>query len=313
VKAVVTGANGFIGQHLCRHLRAAGWDVRGLTRTAVAGMCDVGDLLRLPSAALQEQLHGADIVFHLAGRAHRSDRGRDQRLSEAYRRDNVTLSERLYAAALAGGVDRFVHISTIKVLGDVSSVPLAIDAPYAAHALQDVYSRSKQQAEQSLQAMAVPDTALTIVRPPLVYGPGVRGNFARLVSLVQRGWLLPLGCADAVRSLVYVANLCELLSRLGSDTTPVRIVHVRDDQDLSVVDLVGLIGVALGKPARCIEVPRPIMRAALSLTGNRTTYSSLFESLCVDDADARKTFSWTPEGDLGLAIAATVAGTIEAC
>ena len=313
MKAVVTGANGFIGQHLCRHLSAAGWDVRGLTRTAAAGMREIGDLLRLPGAALQEQLHGADIVFHLAGRAHRSDRGRDRRLAEAYRRDNVTLAERMYGAALAGGVARFVHLSTIKVLGDVSSVPLTPDAPYAPHGSKDVYSQSKQKAEQGLQAMAVPATALTIVRPPLVYGPGVRGNFARLVSLVQRGWPIPLGCADADRSLVYVLNLCELLSRLGSDSAPVRIVHVRDDRDLSVVDLVGLIGVALGKPARCIAVPRPIMRAALTLTGNATTYSSLFESLLVDDADTRRTFSWNPEGDLAQAIGATVAGTLEAC
>ena len=310
MKAVVTGADGFIGRHLCRHLGAAGWDVCGLTRTAVTGMRELGDLLRLPSATLQEQLHGADIVFHLAGRAHRADRGRDQRLAEVYRRDNVTLTERLYAAASAGGVERFVHISTIKVLGDVSSVPLNTDSPYAP---ADVYGQSKQEAEQSLQALAVPATALTIVRPPLVYGPGVRGNFARLISLVQRGWRLPLGCADANRSLVSVQNLCELLSRLGGDSAPLRIVHVRDDQDLSVVDLVGLIGVALGKPARCVAVPRPIMRAVLTLTGNATTYSRLFEALCVNDADTRRTFAWSPETDVAGAIGATVAASIEAC
>jgi nucleoside-diphosphate-sugar epimerase len=273
-------------------------------------MREMGDLLRLPAATLQQQLHGADIVFHLAGRAHRADRGRDQRLAEAYRRDNVTLAERLYSAALAGGVDRFVHISTIKVLGDVSSVPLTTDAPYAP---ADVYGRSKQEAEQCLRAMAVPATALTIVRPPLVYGPGVRGNFARLISLVQRGWPLPLGCADANRSLVYMRNLCELLSQLGSDSAPLRIVHVRDDDDLSVVSLVSLIGVALGQPARCVAVPRSIMRAALTLTGNATTYSSLFEALCVDDTETRKTFAWSPEGDVAQAIGATVAGSIEAC
>lgn len=304
MKAVVTGANGFIGRHLCRHLSAVGWEVRGLTRRAVAGLHETGDLLRLPGAALQEQLHGADTVFHLAGRAHRSDGGRDQRLAEAYRRDNVVLAERLYGAALAGGVARFVHISTIKVLGDVSSVPLTIDAPYAP---TDVYSRSKQEAERSLRAMADPATALTIVRPPLVYGPGVRGNFARLISLVQRGWPLPFGRAEATRSLVYVQNVCELLSRLVNDSAPIRVVHVRDEIDLSVLDLVGLIGVALGRAPRCVAVPRSIMRAALTLSGHATAYSSLFESLCVDDADARKTFDWAPERDVARAIAATIA------
>jgi len=310
VKAVVTGADGFIGRHLCRHLSAIGWDVRGLTRTAVAGMCEVGDLLRLPAAALQQRLQGAQIVFHLAGRAHRSDRGRDQRLAEAYRRDNVILAERLYAAALAGDVERFVQISTIKVLGDVSSVPLTTEAPYAP---VDVYSHSKQEAELCLQAMALPGTALTIVRPPLVYGPGVRGNFARLISLVQRGLPLPLGCADANRSLVYVQNLCELLSRMGNDSAPLRIVHVRDDHDLSVVQLVGLIGVAVGKPARCVAIPRSIMRAALTLTGNAATYSSLFEAFCVNDAETRETFGWAPEVDVARAVGATVAGNAEAC
>jgi UDP-glucose 4-epimerase len=273
-------------------------------------MCEVGDLLRLPARTLQQQLHGARIVFHLAGRAHRSDRGRDQRLSEVYRRDNVILAERLYAAALAGGVERFVQISTIKVLGDVSSVPLTIDAPYAP---ADVYSRSKQEAEQSLQAMAVAATALTIVRPPLVYGPGVRGNFERLIALVRRGWLLPLGCADADRSLVYVQNLCELLSRIGDDSAPLRIVHVRDRDDLSVARLVGLIGSALGKPARCVSVPRSIMRALLTLTGSAAIYSSLFDALCVDDAETRRTFAWSPAVDVAQAIGATVAGNTGAC
>ncbi len=310
MKVVVTGADGFIGRHLCRHLSCAGWDVHGLTRTAATGMCEVGDLLRLPGTALQQQLQGARIVYHLAGRAHRSDRGRDQRLAEAYRRDNVILAERLYAAALAVGVERFVQLSTIKVLGDVSSVPLTTDAPYAP---ADVYSRSKQEAEQCLQAMAVPATALTIVRPPLVYGPGVGGNFARLIALVQRGWPLPLGCADANRSLVYVQNLCELLSRMGDDSAPLRIAHVRDRDDLSVARLVGLIGVALGKPARCVPVPRSIMRALLTLTGNGAVYSSLFDALCVDDSETRRTFAWTPARDVAQAIEATVAGHAEAC
>jgi hypothetical protein len=100
---------------------------------------------------------------------------------------------------------------------------------------------------------------------------------------------------------------------MGDDSAPLRIAHVRDRDDLSVARLVGLIGVALGKPARCVPVPRSIMRALLTLTGNAAVYSSLFDALCVDDSETRRTFAWTPARDVAQAIEATVAGHAEAC
>lgn len=302
MKAVVTGATGFVGRHLVSHLRGAGWQVVAVARSPQEGHCAVGDLATASSATLERCLEGADVVFHLAGRAHRTDRGRDPSLAQRYRRDNVQAAQRVYAAACAAGIGRFVFLSTIKVLGDTAENPLKTTAVYAP---PDIYSVSKCEAETALQEACAGGAPLTIVRPPLVYGPGVGGNFARLLRLVKRGWPIPLGAATAPRSLIYVANLCDLLARLSDDHEAFRVVHARD-VDLGVSALVQGMTSALNARTRCVAIPGWIVRLFLSIVRQTGAYQSLFEPLLVDDSETRRDFQWTPPIGFQDALAATV-------
>ena len=294
--ALVTGASGFIGTALCERLTAHGWRVRAVSRGAVGDfdrnviLCD--DLAAVNPARLDDWLDGVDVVFHLAGRAHRDDRGPELERYQLHRRDNVATTQLLFAAAQRNSVARFIYLSSIKVLGDVSEVPLSPgDDPDP----KDVYAQSKLEAERHLEdARRANGTHVTIVRPPLVYGPGVKGNFAALLGAVARGWPLPLGRADAPRSLVARANLIELLLLAARDTAAWRVLHVRDDADSSVRELVTQMARAFGHSPRLVPVPRGVMRLVSRAGGREALYQRLFEPLVVSDETTRTDLNWLP-------------------
>ncbi len=169
----------------------------------------------------------------------------------------------LFAAAQRNGVERFIYLSSIKVLGDVSEVPLEPRTMIPIR--KDVYAQTKLEAERYLEDARRPtDTRVTVVRPPLVYGPGVKGNFAALVAAVARGWPLPLGRADAPRSFIARSNLVDLLTIAARDTADWRILHARDDGDCTVRELVTQMARSFGHAPRLVPVPRGLMRLATS-------------------------------------------------
>ncbi len=303
-RALVTGAGGFIGSALCGELVRLGWQVRAVGRgeptSADRSVIFCEDLAVVPSEHLDDWLDGVEVVFHLAGRAHRDDKGPELERYERYRHDNVVTTRSLFAAAQRNFVDRFVFVSSIKVLGDVSDEPLRpADDPDP----QDVYAQSKLEAERCLEdARHRGRTRVTIVRPPLVYGPGVKGNFASLLATVARGWPLPLGRADAPRSLLARANLVDLLIAATRDSAEWRVLHARDDGNGSVRELVATIAGAFGKGPRLLSVPRVLMRAAAAMTGRKALYERLFEPLVVDDDETRQALHWTPPQSRGCAI-----------
>ena len=281
--AVVTGAGGFVGRRLCTTLEAEGWRVVALTRQQ-------GDLAECDPSMLLEACRGADIVYHLAGRAHRPDGGRDEAARHAYRRDNVSAALRVHDAARRAGAATFVYMSSIKALADVSARPLAPDDEPCP---QDVYAESKLEAERSLAARSQ-ELPVVIVRPPLVYGPGVRGNMASLIEWVDRGLPLPLGAAHAERSLVALDNLTALLGRIAECRPSTCVLHVRDDEDLTARRLVERIAASLGRNARLLPVPASAMKLASTVLGRRATYARLFEPLRVDDTATRRLLDWSP-------------------
>ena len=284
--ALVTGANGFIGRRLCTTLVARGWRVVAITRDVVAG----GDLAACEATTLAKMCEGVDVVFHLAGRAHRADGGRDEAMRDAYRRDNVAAALRMHEAARRAGATTFVYTSSIKVLADVSARPLsADDVPHP----QDTYAESKLEAERALVAQGN-DLPVVIVRPPLVYGPGVRGNMTSLLDWIERGLPLPLGRALAERSLVALDNLTALLARIGERRPRACVLHVRDAEDLSVRGLVEALARALDRPVRLVPVPAPVMKLGATVLRHRATYARLFEPLRVDDAATRTLLDWSP-------------------
>ena len=294
--ALVTGASGFIGGALCERLSALGWQVRAVGRGAATTRdrsliyCD--DLAAVSPERLDDWLDGVDVVYHVAGRAHRDDRGSELARYERHRRDNVATTRSLFAAAQRNSADRFIFVSSIKVLGDVSAVPLRPDHDPDP---KDVYAQTKLEAERCLEdSRHRGRTRVTIVRPPLVYGPGVTGNFARLLAMVARGWPLPLGRADAHRSLLARGNLIDLLIAAERDSAEWRVLHARDHDDCSVRELVTEMARSFGRNPRLIVVPRVVMRAAAMVTGSDAVYQRLFEPLLIDDDETRQALSWAP-------------------
>lgn len=239
-----------------------------------------------------DALKGVDIIVHAAGRAHRVYSSPKDDL-ESYRTVNTAASLNLARQAQTNGVGRFVFLSSIGVLGNVSRHPLREeDQPRP----QSAYAVSKLEAEAGLQTIAAEnDLDVVIIRPPLVYGPGAPGNFARLVNLVKRGFPLPLKAIKNRRSLVGLDNLVDFVCLcMFHPAAANQIFHVSDDSDVSTPELVNLIAAAMGKSARLFSVPRPLLVAGAGLTGRKRTFESLCGNLQVDISRARRLLGWLP-------------------
>jgi len=297
MRAVVTGANGFIGSHLADHLERLGWEVVRLGRTG-ARLDVVADLARTEPAVLAQRFTTVDVVFHCAGLAHRRADAR------AGVRDNVDATRCAFELARLVQARRFVHLSSVRVLGEVSRHPFRIGD---ARSPCDAYAQSKADAEAWLETVAGLGPAVTVVRAPLVYGPGVRANFLTLMGATLRGFWLPLGAADAPRSLVAVSNLVDLLVACLNDDRGHRLLHVRDARDLSVADLVRAIATAGGRRARLVAVPASVVRAGLTAVGRRALATRLFEPAQVDARATQVALGWTPPIATEAALEETVA------
>lgn len=295
---LVTGASGFVGAAVCRQAAASGLRVRGTWRAPAPAMDGVEPAT---VAAMDGQtdwtiaLRGCRAVVHAAARVHVMSESAADPLAE-FRRVNVQGSLQLARQAAAQGVRRFVFVSSVKVHGE-STVPgrpfTARDVP----APQDPYGISKMEAEQGLREIAA-DTGMevAIVRPPLVYGPGVKANFASLLRWLRRGRPLPLGSVHGNRrSLVALDNLVDLLLTCvehpdaGNQT-----FLVSDGEDLSTTALLRRMGQALQRPARLIPVPPALLRIGASALGKGDMAQRLLGSLQVDIAHTRATLGWSP-------------------
>ena len=298
---LVTGASGFIGGHLVQRLLQDGHRVvcairrggavpdtllnRGATTVEIDDLAD--------EVGWQDKLDGADAVVHLAARVHvMRDRAADPR--SLYERVNVQGTLRFAEAAVAAGVRRFVYVSTIKVNGEhTSGQPFrADDVPAPA----DAYARSKHLAEQALLRLAASSaTEFVVVRPPLVYGPGAKGNFGRLVRLVARCLPLPFAGLHNRRSMVSVVNLVDfLVTCLNHPRAAGEVFLIADGTDWSTPELVAAIASELGCRPRLFRVPTAVLMAAASLLGQRAPMRRLCESLQVDTAKNRRLLHWTP-------------------
>ena len=296
---LVTGASGFIGRAACAAFAKRGWHVRAAVRKPeiVEGAEPV-----LGSLEQGWPLDRVDVVVHLAGIAHQIH---SQNAESMYHALNCEATERLALAAAQAGVRRFLFMSSIKVNGERTP----IDRPFRAEDApqpQDRYARSKWEAERALAKLAG-KLEVVIVRPPLVYGPGVRANFLRLVRLVDRRLPLPLGAIKNRRSLIYVGNLVDLvLAAASSPAAPGRTLLAADGADLSTPQLVSEIGRALGKPARLISVPVTLLRLGGALTRMNAEVGRLVDSLVVDASETRQHLGWQPAFTAAQGIAETV-------
>ncbi len=295
---LVTGAAGFVGSaFVARAAAERSGGVRAAVRDKTSfppgvAVLRIGDLG--PDTDWREALIDCSAVVHCAARVHlMSDDATDP--LAAYRKANVEGSVTLARQASAAGVRRLVFVSSIKVNGEATAPGAAFtedDPPAPA----DPYGISKLEAEQALLALAASTgIEVVIIRPPLVYGPGVRANFAALMRAVARGVPLPLGAVNDRRSLVAIDNLVDLINTCVEHPAAANeIFLVSDGEDLSTTELVRRLARAMGRPARLIPVPVPLLLAGAMLMGKRDIARRLLGSLQVDISKARSLLGWTP-------------------
>ena len=312
-KVAVSGASGFVGRALCRRLLDQGVAVLGASRqisvpplfsdrlyTQLA-LGDIG-----PSTDWATALDGVETVIHLAARVHVMRDTVADPLAE-FCRVNVMGTEHLARCAAASGVKRLVYVSSIKVNGEATHGEqkfTAADTP----APQDPYGISKWGAEQALHRVAdATGLEVVIVRPPLVYGPGVKGNFAHMLDIVAKGIPLPFASAHNRRDLIYVGNLADALVACAAHPAAAGQTYLAcDGEPISTPDLLRQLAAGMGVRARLFPCPPSLLDLAGKLTGKSQQLERLLGSLQVDGDKMRRALDWTPPYSLrqGLQITA---------
>jgi nucleoside-diphosphate-sugar epimerase len=299
-----------VGAALCETLVSRGIAVRGACRSngRIPGGAErvvVGDIDERTD--WDAALEGCDVVFHLAARSYTARDGTADPLQEN-RKVNVSGTERLARRAAASGVQRFVHMSTIKVNGEgtPSGRPFVETDPPAP---LDAYGISKWEGEQALHRVA-DETGLqvVIVRPPLVYGPGVRDNFAQLMKIVGRRIPMPLGSVRNRRDLVFVGNLADACILCATHPAAAGKTYlVSDGEPVSTPELLRKLAEAMGEPSRVLPFPASMLRLAGTLLGKGAQIQRLFGSLEVDSGRIRRELDWKPPYTLRQGFQATAA------
>lgn len=268
-KIAVTGASGFIGKRLVQYNRE---------RYSIASL----SLKKQDCNTLD--LEGIETVVHLAGKAHQMEPINDQ----VYFDINYELTRRLADRAKHQGVRHFIYISSTKVYGDDIQEELNEQSPCYP---SDAYGASKLKAEQYVQSIAGEDFTVAIVRPPLVYGPEVKGNMIRLLQLADKNYPLPFGNTRNARSMVYIDNLVELINHIIEQKAS-GIFLAGDRQPLATDVLIGLIRKGLGKNRRLVTVPGTL-RAVIKMV-RPALYIRLFGSFVADNTATNKQLGFTP-------------------
>lgn len=291
---LVTGATGLVGAGLMGRLAADNRPARGTSRKPPSS-----DVPRTDWALVGDQnestdwgsaLDGVRTVVHLAGRVHVMRESAADPLA-AFRRTNVAGTLNLARQAASGGARRFVFVSSIKVNGDAGAYrETDRPVPYGA------YSVSKLEAENGLREIsASTGLEVVVIRPPLVYGPGVKANFGSLVRAVEKGIPLPLGAIHNRRSFVGRDNLTDFIVTCADHSAaPGQTFFVSDGEDVSTTTLIRRIAQAMKRPARLIPVPMAVLWGAAAAIGKRDVAQRLLGSLTLDITKARTRLNWTP-------------------
>lgn len=303
-KILITGASGFLGNEICNTLHARGIPfVAAVRDNAKYDQQEVGDLTRVTKWA--DVLTGCDVVIHLAARVHVMSDTASTSL-DAYRAVNVDATLNLARQAVGQGIKRFIFVSSVKVNGERTT-----DKPFSAldrPAPIDPYGQSKFEAECALRKLSSETgLELAIVRPPLIYGPGVRANFLKLMQLIKLGLPLPFGNIQNRRSLVALDNVVDLLLLCAYHPYAAgKTFMVSDDEDVSLSNLVALIARSMDRHPIMVPVPANLMMSCAHLFGKAENASRLFGSLQVDISDTKKCLGWRPVKNVEEAVEKTV-------
>lgn len=310
MKILVTGASGFVGHALCAELLAQQYDVLAAARTDIDVLgCKPLIVSNVDANTVwASALADIDVVVHLAARVHVMNDTSADPLAE-FRQVNVDGTLNLARQAARAGVKRFIFVSSVKVNGEQTDTgkPFVEDtAPNP----QDAYGISKLEAEQGLLRIAQ-ETGMevVIIRPPLVYGAGVKANFASMMRAVKRGIPLPLGAIHNQRSFVYVGNLVSMIMCcINHPAAANQVFLVSDGHDVSTTELLRACASALGVSARLLPVPQKLLEWSAAVLGKQAVAQRLCGNLQVDISKARSLLGWTPPFSVAEGLKATALG-----
>lgn len=308
MRFLVTGASGFVGRSLCAEAIRRDLCVRGTVRSRYQLPDGVEPAIVGPidgKTDWTDALNGVDAVIHLAARVHVMRETAGDPLAE-FLEINLHGTANLARQAVQAGVKRLVYVSSIKVNGESTEAhPFSeTDNPNP----QDPYAVSKWQAEQALQRIAR-DTGLevVIIRPPLIYGPGVKGNFIKLLEVIDKGVPLPLAGAKSQRSLLYVGNLVDALIACAIHPAAINQTYlVSDGEDISTAELIGEISRLLGRRDWSFYFPLPLLRAIGLLFGRSAQIERLLNPLCINGNKIRNELRWFPPHTLRDGLQSTI-------
>ena len=300
----ITGTTGFVGFTLLSLLNQH-YQTRSITRA------EFGELL--PCTNYTAAITHADVVIHLAARVHlMHDTAADP--LEEFRRINTSATLNLARQAATAGVRRFIYLSSIKVNGEHTQPNQSFTAFDRDYLPTDSYAISKQEAEKALCQLAL-ETGMevVIIRPPLVYGAGVKGNFKSMMNWISIGLPLPLGNIHNHRSLVALPNLIDLITTcIDHPAAANQIFLVSDGEDLSTTELLNRLGQALGKPARLLPVPPKLLETTLNLLGKQAIAQRLCGNLQIDMTHTCQTLNWKPPVSIDEALYQTAQAYLQA-
>lgn len=289
---LVTGASGFVGSHLMAEMAQRDLPVRGTTRGTKPGMISVPSYG--PEMDWSMCLEGVDTIVHLAARAHVLNEVAADPL-RAFREANVIAMQNLAEQASSIGVRRFILMSSIGVNGNVTELGRPFTSGDVPLPRSD-YATAKAEAEVSLKEICrSKDLEFVIIRPPLVYGPGVQANFLRLMKLAALGIPSPFGAIKNVKSFVYVKNLCDLvITAIDHPEAASKTFLVRDGHDVSTDDLYRDLCEALGRRPSSFTIPATLLKGLAAAAGLHGTMRQLTANLQIDDSETRNCLKWMP-------------------
>lgn len=311
-RVAITGATGFVGRRLLGRLAGSEHQaiafVRAGTGAAVGAQRSLPDLALLAKGEESVDLSDVNVLVHCAAITH-SPKGLSSAEKVHLFAVNAGATEVLARKAAAAGVRRFILVSTVKVNGETTPYDAAFTADDVPAPFDD-YAHSKLAAERELTAIAG-QTGMesVIIRPPLIYGPGVRSNFNQLIRLSARGLPLPLGAVRNRRSMVYVENLADLIVvAIDHPQAAGQILMASDGADLSTTELIRKLARLQGAPDRLLPIPPFLLASALAFLGRKGIADRLLQSLRVDIGPTRDLLGWAPPFDVDEALRRTVAG-----
>jgi len=316
-RVLVTGANGFIGQHLVPLLIEAGYTCRvtyhNIRQNPLSWNEDNIDIVPFD---LEDQnpdydalLSGIDVVIHLAARVHVMEQG--SQYPDIYQQANTVGTQNLARAAAGKGVRQFIYLSTVKVHGERSELDEnnvfhtfnEADIPNPA----DAYANSKVHAEQAIKEIcAHSNMAYVILRAPLVYGPGVKANFLSLLHIVNKNYPLPLASVKNKRSLLYVGNLVHAIFTCIGRSEAANKTYLISDVDISVPELIKKIAQHMKKNTILFHCPVALLKLLAGMVGKQSLINRITDSLLVDSSRFRRELNWTPPYSLDEGIRETV-------